>query len=80
VIIVNNFKPYIPGQPISKQPEPSAADSPDLWQICQQASYPITFDFTESHVTYHNADEAYSDLWTRSLVRECLSLGGLVNK
>lgn len=73
-MIVNEFKPYIPGQPIT---EP--ADLPDLYQTCQQASYPITFEWPGGErITYNTPEEAYQDLWARLMLTEAQALGGII--
>lgn len=61
----------IPEQSISEQPTA-------LWAACQQAGYPITFEWPDgSHTTYTTPEESYADLWARSMVKETQAIGGI---
>lgn len=68
---MNNLVPR-PEQSISKQP------TADLWEACQQAGYPITFEWPDgSRTIYTTPAESYADLWARSMVKEAQTIGGI---
>lgn len=80
---MTSFKPYVPGQPITTQPEPAADSLPDepdpLYDACHNATYPKTVIWPDvGRVTYHNVNELYNELWQRSMVKEALGLGGVI--
>lgn len=56
------------------------AKPPDpLYLACQQTSYPITFEWPDgSRTTYNTSEQAYSDLWTRSILKKAEVLDGVI--
>ncbi len=54
------------------------SESEELWQACQEVSYPKVIEWPEGQATYHTPDELYSDLQTRSMIKEAQALGGVV--
>lgn len=59
----------------------SVADSSPadpLRVACAGAAYPKLIIWPDvGEVVYYNADELYSELWARYMVREALALGGV---
>lgn len=54
--------------------------SDPIYVACQKARYPMTFEWSDgSRTTYSTPEEAYTDLWVRSMVKEAQSLGGILN-
>lgn len=59
--------------------ETSTEPTDEVWQACQSASYPITFEWPGGErTTYTTPEDAYADLWARSVTREVLALGGVI--
>jgi hypothetical protein len=58
----------------------AGSSSDPLYVTCQRARYPITFEWPNgSLTTYNTPEEAYNDLWTRSILIETQILGGIIN-
>lgn len=71
------FKPYVPGQPITEQPDPPA-DPPPLSPI--EPGYPVTIAWADgSEECYYNRAMLAYAIHTRALLKTCLDLGGQVS-
>lgn len=57
---------------------PAWIEPDQLYLACQRSRYPKRVIWPDGERTYHNGDEFYADLWSRSMTKEAQRLGGSV--